>query len=400
MDTIFIGDPIVTNKNFDGGAGLKGVVHTINDQDVKEPGYGIKFLDKKKVSEGLAKSKKEIAGEKLKLHKADSNTIKENLCYYLGRKQFEHTPAYEDKDKNKQKFVCNIRQLRVEDKEEIPNDIRKSRESIKSCQSEVEYLGVRRIEYLQSIYKIEKDIVQTQEEYKAEIDISDIINQYEKLLKNKNIHSVSMETRQSNKREYIIIKTKSLEYTAQDGTKFDTGAFIFYIPFDFKNLPIAANYKKHFLRGTYHHPCIKADGDICMGGSVKEQIRGYMNYKDLLGIVFTLIAFLKKPDYRKPYVDDEEFEHAQKATIKPKDVFNYLNRTYWTDHEKWDSDKYKKAMDKARNPNRHNPQAPDQEQVMRIINETPLDGAVDTGGNVPIEDIPESVGNNGEELIA
>lgn len=340
--TIHLGDKIITNKNFIGGEKHKGIIIS-----KKENSIGIQF-DKPEIVNNILKKAKRILEIQPQLHCLNSNNSTKN-SYYLDIKEFKDFPYFKCSDEKKQDFINIIRESKYLEQKKIPGRIKTNNNNLYDYKQNIRYKEREIERNKENIIKINKDIKLLKEKEKEKISVDDIVFNYNKLIKHKKIKSLSIN--KLNNQSFFIIKTKDLTYTHKNTSveSFNLGSYIFYISTTFDSAIKTINYTKQYMRGAYHHPCIDAGGYMCLGPTIIDTLNSLKYQKDLVGIIFTLIHFLEKPNYTEPYLAAKYFQFTQPTTIKPKNIFNYLSAQYWRDNEKWDNNLYKEKTNENNN---------------------------------------------------
>ena len=318
----YLGDSIVTKPSAICGADKKGIIYC-EHSELKNV-FGIKLDDTKNKFHQLQEFK-------------ESRTkIPQRNGLWINKKDFTITTKEKEDARAFNEFLIKGYFYQLE---EIPRYIRCNRSSIEDEESGIEeYISyiedkkasIRR--YICNIKKLQNTVI---EQPKLNV-------QYEKIMKHKLIEKVFKE------RNYIVIKTKNLTYHHIDEyvPDFILGAYYIFIPItpdDYSSVKVI-NYKKQVRKIYYGHPCIKTQGQICLGDTVNAEIKKYKRENNYSMIVFLLINFLQQPNYDTPYIAAEDFRAAQPVTYKPEDVTDYLSKTDCDDNENWDEDKYTKKL--------------------------------------------------------
>ena len=326
---IHLGDRIITTKKFPQGKDKKATLIYKTENS-----YGAKFDEPFKECHYL------------KINDDTIGILQEKKGFFLEANQFKVTSTYKNNNKKKEKFVHFLKDKYYDQKSLIPTQIKEYQDNIKYYGHEIENNRNYIKNLIKNIKKRIKNIEKTKQNAKIKININNLEKEYDKLMKHKGIKEIILATNPNNKEKYIVVTTNDLIYhdsqTDRDRhqANFNLGAYKIFIPLNI-NLDIKTiNYKRQLLRGGYFHPCIKERGIMCLGNQVKNEINSYRKNSQFMLLIFLLVNFLQEPDYHDPYIDAQLFIFAQPVTIKPKNIFNYLNHEYWRNYEKWDNDKY------------------------------------------------------------
>jgi len=334
MPKIYLGDEVTTTKKFAGGEGQKGMIVIIRGSI-----YGIQFYESEKVKKGFSKynkNKKEV--DQYQLHTLDSSLTENNGCYV--EKDEIIIKSYENKNVNKTKFINHLKQELVRQRINAPDDIKHIQMRIKDNINHIKY-KTKEIEDLGVTIKLNKNTIKTLTELMKDNEsyTDEFERQYDKLLKNKNIKNILLTD------EDIIIQTNDLLYNDKYNKNIPLGAYYIFVNKEFQSYQVV-NYRKHVRRNAFH-PCIKMSEGICLGDGMTQEISKFLEEKNLKGLVFCLIQFIKEPNYRAPHISIQNFIHAQDVTIKPKNISDWKNRDYWNQNEEWDNEKYNEDRDSA-----------------------------------------------------
>jgi hypothetical protein len=254
---------------------------------------------------------------------------------FLGRDDFKILDSYSSKDKNKTAFVKTINQASFNELIRIPQELDELKNNIKYKQDEIKSYKRNIESYFKQIATTGKQINTLKKKAQLRPEYSTFELQFDKLKKSSKIKDIKVLDR------YIIITTNDLTYkkTSRIPSDFVIGAFKIFIPISIDNEVKIINYKRHLFR-THFHPCIRRGGEVCTGEEVRNEINELRKKNQIDLLTFLMISFIEKPDYGTPFIDDLSMMCAQDVTIKPKNEMDWLNSSYWNEHEKWDDTKY------------------------------------------------------------
>lgn len=318
-------DKIITTNKFIGGKNYTGTFLF-----KQKTAYAVKF--DKPINFKRRQVYKDVNATP-ELHNLN-NHLNSNTGFYLRRNEFIVKSLYKNKNKNKQDFIYAFNAMTLDGKQTIKNEITKEKQRIIGAQNEIKYFENNIKTYTNTIEKNKRTIDLLSKKQREKIDLESFGELYEKLKKHKRIKDILIKE----EGKYLIVITNDLEYTGN--VNFNLGSYIFFISLQEKNCK-AINYTKQYMKGSFHHPCIDKYGSICMGSEISYQIREAFRIQDFISIIYTLLHFLQKPNYDEPHISDKLFQYLQPVTLKPKNIFKFLDPAYWRKNEKWDNDKYK-----------------------------------------------------------
>ena len=315
-----VGDEIITNKKFEMGEKMEGVIRDILDENI----YAVEF---------------ELA--KKGMHKFD-NLLTEANGFCIEEKEFKIVNHYQNSNKIKEKFVNLIRTQYFKKLLKIPARLQQVDKDIKQRKRDINSYANSLKNTKTLITKFEKEKISISQQLETLPDNAQFEKQFNKLTSHPLIKKIELIE------EYLIVTTKDLTY--HDGRErnklpdFNIGAFMIFIPLDESQQINTINYKRQVLRGNYFHPCIRGGGSMCLGDNVAEGVKRYRQKSQYIELIYLLINFLQEPDYHGPHIKAHLFYCAQPVTIKPTKIFDWLDNSYWNSKEKFDDPKYRKDI--------------------------------------------------------
>lgn len=325
----YMGDNIITTKKFKYGAGKKGILRIIRGDS-----FGIQF------TEALKKNANEKIGGS---HDLDQ-ILKENTGYFLHHNEFKITNTYTNANKNKELFVKMLQQKYYSDLANVPVKIKQIENNVTSKHRNIKDKHAMIKIQEEEVVKLLKTISKLKESPEKKVSITSFEKRFNKLKSHKLIKNIKLIE------NFIIITTEDLIYHGQDIKDFNLGAFkIFLNREHLSTIPKTINYKRQMLKGKYFHPCIEDGGQMCLGDQLRNEIEKLGEEGEIAALIFLLINFLQEPNYRDPYIRAHIFSLAQKVTLKPTNVLDYLSSNYWYENEIWDEIKFQEEKKKLIN---------------------------------------------------
>ena len=266
--------------------------------------------------------------------------------HFLAKEDFKIIDKYKEKNKEKAEFIKAIKKSYYQKLAKIPSNLKNLELEIKYKKEDIASNKRSIIKYKHQIIDKGKQIDILKKKAEIPFDISIFEKQFDRLKKSSKIKDIKITE------NYIVITTNDLTYkkTFRIPSDFILGAYKIFIPSNSDISIKAINYKKHFKR-EYFHPCITITNGICMGEEIRKEIEELRRKNQIDLIIFLLINFIEEPNYNSPYIDDLSFMCAQDITIKPKNIEEWLDISYWHNNEKWDDDLYTKTRNKLTSNN-------------------------------------------------